>query len=380
MILVINAGSSTIKYQLFQGKKVLLKDKVERIGIKGGPKNHEEATKVMIEKIIKNKIIKELKEIKAVGHRVVHGGELEKSCEINKKVIKIIEKYSEMAPLHNPAELKAIKAIKKYLPKAKNIAVFDTAFHQTMSEKTKIYPLPYEYYKKGYKRYGFHGTSHKYIAIKTSKILKKPLKKINLITCHLGSGCSITAIKKGKVIDTSMGYTPLEGVIMNTRTGNIDPGIIINMLKKNNKEELNEILNKKSGLKGICKFSDYRDVIKGYEKKEKKCVLAWDMFCYSVKKYIGAYAGELEKVDAIVFTAGGGENIPKMREDCLPKKLLGIKIDKRKNKMISVTKAKKNKKYKTEGIITTKESKTKVLAIGTDEEMMIMQETKKIIS
>lgn len=378
-ILVVNAGSSTIKYQLFEGEKVLVRDFVERIGVKGGPKNHHQATKIMFEKLLHSKVIKHLDEIKAVGHRVVHGGHLEKSSIITKEVMKTIKKYSPMAPLHNPAEIDAIRAVKAHLPKVKNIAVFDTAFHHSMPDKAKAYAIPYKYFEKGLKRYGFHGTSHHYVAQRAAKILKKPLTSLNIITCHLGSGASIAAIQKGKVIDTSMGYTPLEGLVMNTRAGDVDPGIIIQLTRKLKTKELDNVLNHKSGLKGICGKADYRDVSAGYEKGDKKCSLAWEMFCYRVKKYIGAYAAALEKVDAIVFTAGGGENLPLMRKMCSNIECLGIKIDDNLNDKVRVFFSKTNPKYKTEGIVSSKDSKIVIMAIGTDEEKMIMLETKRLM-
>jgi acetate kinase len=370
-ILVLNCGSSSVKYSLFEDDNLLMKGLIEKIGEKNSKiKNHDSAINLMIKQILKSKKIISISEINAVGHRVVHGGEISKSCIINKKIINLIKNYSPLAPLHNPLNLKGILSMKKILPDVPNVAVFDTSFHQTMPEKSFIYPLPYEFYKK-YKirRYGFHGTSHHYIALESSKILKKNLKKLNLITCHLGAGCSITAIEKGKVIDTSMGMTPLEGLMMTTRSGDIDAGIIFYLYDnlKMSSKEINDLLNKKSGLIGVSGMGkDMRIILRGNKNNDRRCRLALEIFCYRLKKYISSYAGILGKVDAIIFTAGIGENVPLIRKLTTDIEFLNIKID-------------KNKNSKNEKIITSANSKIQVLVIPTDEEKMIAIETSKFL-
>ena len=371
-ILVLNCGSSSIKYKLFEDENPLTQGLIERIGEKGSKiKNHKQGIKIMLQQLTESKKIKKLSEIKAVGHRVVHGGELSKSCLINKKIINIVKKYSPIAPLHNPVNLKGILEMKKVLPNIPHIAVFDTAFHQTMPEHAFIYALPYKFYKKeNIRRYGFHGTSHQDVSQKAAKIIKKPFNKLNIITCHLGAGCSMAAIKKGKVIDTSMGFTPLEGLVMGTRTGDIDPGILIYLAenKKMKSAEIDNLLNNKSGLVGLSGLGkDMRLILKGYKKGNKKCKLALQIFCYRIKKYIAAYAAALENIDAIVFTAGIGENVPLVREWSANIPCLNIKIDKNKNQKTK------------EGLISSKQSKVKVLVIPTDEERMIALETRKFV-
>lgn len=315
-ILVLNCGSSSIKYRLFEGDKELAIGLIEKIGEKGSKiRDHKQGIALMIKQLLESKKIKSVSEIKAIGHRVVHGGELSKSCIINRKVIDIIKKFSPLAPLHNPVNLKGILEMQKILPKIPHVAVFDTAFHQTMPEKAFIYALPYEFYNRyGIRRYGFHGTSHQYVAQRAAAILKKPFNKSNIITCHLGAGCSITAIKNGKVIDTSMGFTPLEGLVMGTRGGDLDPGVIIHLADKlkMNIHKIDDILNKKSGLLGISGIGkDMRPILKSRNKRAK---LALEIFCYRLKKYIAAYAAILGKVDAIVFTGGIGEHVPLVRK------------------------------------------------------------------
>ena len=368
-ILVLNCGSSSIKYRLYEDNKELTGGLVEKIGEKCSKiKNYSQGIKKMAEGLVGSKKIKDISEIKAVGHRVVHGGEISKSCIINKKIINAIKKNSKFAPLHNPVNLKGIYEMKRILPKAKQVAVFDTAFHQTMKEHSFVYALPYELYKKeGIRRYGFHGTSHYDVSREAAKILKKQFNRLNIITCHLGAGCSMAAIKNGKVIDTSMGMTPLEGLMMGTRCGDIDAGILLHLGKRMNFKKMDELLNKKSGLAGISgKGKDMRVVLRGYGKGNKRCRLALETFCYRIKKYIGAYAAALGKVDAIVFTAGIGENAPLVREWSSEIESLGIKIDKKKNKKIK------------EGIISAKNSKIKVLVIQTDEEKIIAEETRRL--
>ena len=337
-ILVLNVGSSTIKYSLFNDRKCLERGLDDRV------RDYE--------KSLKN-ILKKVNNFDIIIHRVVHGGELN-NCLINDKVLKKIEKYSEYAPLHNISELKIIKICKKLLPKMKQFAVFDTRFHRTISEKSKIYGLPYEYYKKGIKRYGFHGTSHKYISIGL---------KGKTISCHLGSGCSITAIKDGKSVDTSMGFTPLEGVLMVTRCGDIDAGVVIYLIKKIGVNKVDDLLNNKSGLKGLCGYSDFRDVSKKLNEKIVK--KAFDVFVYKIIKYIGAYVAVLNGVDNIVFTGAIGENSSLLRKEvCKNLDYLGVRIDNKKN-------------LKSEKIISSKSSEVMVMVIKTDEELMMVNEILK---
>ncbi len=337
-ILVLNVGSSTIKYGLFNNIKRLENGLEDRV------KDYE--------KSLKN-ILKKVNNFDIIIHRVVHGGELN-NCLIDDRVLKKIEKYSEYAPLHNVPELKVIKICKKLLPTIKQFAVFDTCFHRTISEKTKIYGLPYKYYQKGIKRYGFHGTSHKYVSIGL---------KGKTISCHLGSGCSITAIEDGKSVDTSMGFTPLEGVLMGTRCGDIDAGVVIYLVKKIGVNKVDNLLNNDSGLKGLCGYSDFREVSKRLN--EKRVKKAFDVFVYKIVKYIGSYAAVLNGVDNIVFTGAIGENSNLLRREvCKSLGYLGVKIDNKKN-------------LKNEKIISYKNSKVNVMVIKTDEELMMVNEILK---
>jgi len=360
-ILTINVGSSSVKYALFENKKRITKGLVERIGI-SKIKTHEQALKIILKNLTKH--ISSLKEIKAVAHRIVHGGKYKSSVVITPTVIEKLKNLQSLAPLHEPFEIKGVLLCKK-LVGAKQIAVFDTSFFTTLPEKAKIYALPNKLNKKyNIKRYGFHGTSHNYVAQEAAKLLKKRLNKLKLITCHLGNGCSITATKYGKAIDTSMGFTPLEGLVMGSRSGDIDPGIITFIAKKEKLSltQVENLLNKKSGLKGLCNFRDMRDILKSRNKLAK---LAFEIFCYRAAKYIGAYITSLNGADAIVFTAGIGENAPKVRERIISYfTYLNIKINKAKN----------NKNAK---IISS--SKTKVLVIPTDEELMMAKETLRLI-
>ncbi len=393
-VLVINAGSSSIKFQLIQtdDESVITKGVVEKIGgdaefsflNKGGKKvsskvdakNHTEALKVIIECLLskENAFISSLKDIEAVGHRVVHGGEeFVKSVIIDKKVIKSIEKFSDLAPLHNPPNLQGILACKEILPDTKQVAVFDTAFHQTMPESSYIYAIPYEYYEKyGIRRYGFHGTSHRYVTMKAAEFLNINLDNFNCITCHLGNGSSITAVKEGKSIDTSMGFTPLEGLVMGTRCGSIDPAIIFFLMEKENLsvKQMNDVLNKRSGLFGLSGISnDLRDIYAKVD-EDKRAKITIEVLVKSIKKYIGAYMIELGRVDAIIFTAGIGENEWHIREKCLENlQNFGVKIDFEKNRN---TRAKLAE-------ISQADSKIKVLVVPTNEELMIALETKWVI-
>ncbi len=389
-ILVINSGSSSIKFQIFDMKTVksVLNGIIEQIGEKVGHiefvynektifkenviKNHSEAI-LLLEKILQeNGILKSFDEIKAVGHRVVHGGEyFHKSAMINNDVIKKIEELSFLAPLHNPINLLGIKTILKEYPFLKQVAVFDTVFHQTLSKKAYIYALPYEYYKKEkIRRYGFHGISHCFVSKEAAKIIGKDEKKTNLITIHLGNGASICAIKSGKSIDTSMGLTPLEGLVMGTRCGDIDPAIIFYLHKKLKLsiDKIDKILNKKSGLKGICGLNDMREIENRAKKGDKQAILAIEIFCYSIKKYIGAYCVAIGKVDAIVFTGGIGEHSSLVRKkicDTLEDSL-GIIFDN-----------KANQQHKT--IINKINSKIKLIVIETNEELEIAKQTYEIV-
>ena len=394
-VLVINCGSSSLKYQLIttENEGVITKGIIEKIGgdseytytdkkgekvkEKVSVKNHTEALKEVISNLTspENSFIHSLKEIEAIGHRVVHGGEeFYKSALINDKVIASIEKYSELAPLHNPPNLQGILSCKEILPKTPQVAVFDTAFHQTMPESSYIYPIPYEYYEK-YKirRFGFHGTSHHYVTIKAAEFMKKDINEFNCITCHLGNGSSITAVKNGKSVDTSMGFTPLEGLPMGTRSGSIDPSIIFFLIEKENisSKEVNDILNKKSGLAGLSGVSnDLREIRDAASKGNKRAKLTIEVLIKSIRKYIGAYLVELGNTDAIIFTAGIGENEWYIREKCLEGlEELGILLDK------DLNKANKSKL----AYISREDSHIKVLVVPTNEELMIALETEWVI-
>jgi acetate kinase len=389
-ILVINCGSSSIKFKFFEmpEEKVVSYGIVEKIGEeisifkysgkvnienKLKVKNHQEGLKLIASTLLENEI-KDIEEIKGIGHRVVHGGEgFVSSVRIDDEVIKKIEEHLYLAPLHNPHNLAGIKGCVEIFPKSIQVASFDTAFHTTMPELSFLYAIPYEFYQK-YKirRYGFHGTSHRYVARRTAEIMGKGKYEINVITCHLGNGCSITAVKNGKSYDTSMGLTPLEGLIMGTRSGDIDPGVILYLIEGLNLKpsEVSDILNKKSGLLGISGVSnDFRNLLPLYNKDER-VTLSIDMFCYRLKKYIGSYMAVLGNVDAITFTGGIGENVPLVREKSLSNmEMFGIKIDIEKNKEITGK----------EGEISSEDSKVKVFVIPTNEELRIAFDTYQIV-
>ena len=334
-ILVINSGSSSIKYRLFDvctdntkhdaHYNLLAKGLIEKIGQKGsGVSNHKEGIQSLLDLLITKKEtgLKSFQEIFAIGHRVVHGGvEFERPTLITEEVIAKIRECIQLAPLHNPANLAGIEACEELLPRTKQVAIFDTAFHQTLPKYAYIYGLPYEYYEKyNLRKFGFHGTSHHYVALEAAKILKKPLKKLKLITCHLGNGCSITAVKYGKSIDTSMGFTPLEGLVMGTRCGDIDPASVIFLAEREkiSLEKIDKVLNYNSGLKGISGISnDMREIKQAARTGHRRAQLALDIFTYRIKKYIGSYITALEGVDAIVFTAGIGENERDIRQNIL---------------------------------------------------------------
>ena len=388
-LLSVNAGSSSLKFRLYEmpEEKLLMKGMFERIGLFGSCysirigdekiskdvplKDHNEAVKILLEELINNKVISSLDEIEAVGNRVVHGGnKYSKSVEITDRVLMEIEEISDLAPLHNPAALKGIYAFKKNIPNAKLVACFDTAFHQTMKEKTYLYPVPYEWYVKyDVRKYGFHGLSHKFITEKMKEILGK---NPNLIICHIGNGASITAVKDGKSIDTSMGFTPNAGIMMGTRSGDIDYSILSYIMKKEerNLDWMDSQLNKKSGLEGIAGMSDLRDIDRAYEARDAKALLALDMYTDKIVDYVAKYYVKLGgKVDAICFTAGGGENDDIIRKEAVNKLYpLGIYLDEEKNRETIVRKG-------IEGIISSAESKIPVYVLATDEELMIARDT-----
>ena len=396
-VLVINCGSSSLKFQLIdsESEECLAKGLCERIGIagsmityapKGGDKektetpmpDHTEAIRLVLEALTNPKtgVVKNLDEIGAVGHRVVHGGErFAESVVITDEVIKAIEECNDLAPLHNPANLIGINACRQLMPNTPMVAVFDTAFHQTMPEEAYMYGLPYEYYKK-YKirRYGFHGTSHSYVSKRAAEVLGKKYEDLKIIVCHLGNGASISAVKNGKCVDTSMGLTPLQGLIMGTRSGDIDPAIIEFIAHKENKsiEEIMNVLNKKSGVLGLSNnlSSDFRDLEDGYNNGDENAIRAMKTYCYNVAKYIGAYVAAMNGVDVICFTAGVGENGPMVRNMiCEHLGYLGIKLDQELN----------NKRGE-DIAITTPDSKTTVMVIPTNEELAIARETCRLVS
>jgi acetate kinase len=397
-ILVLNCGSSSIKYQLISMTKenVLAKGLIERIGMPNAVLthktgngteikevkeilNHSKGIEVVIEALLhpEHGAIKNKSEIEGVGHRVVHGGDkFSGSVLVNAEVKAKIHDCIELAPLHNPHNFRGINAIEELLPGIPQVASFDTAFHQTMPNYAYLYALPYsQYLEHGIRRYGFHGTSHRYVSEKAASMLKKSLSKLKIITCHLGNGGSVCAIDRGKSVDTSMGFTPLEGLVMGTRCGDIDPAIVIYLGSKLGMSlvEIDNLLNKHSGLLGISGISnDMREILKQYELKDSRAELAIELFTYRIKKYIGAYTAVLNGADAIVFTGGVGENNPIIREKvCKGLDYLNIKIDKSKNDKMRAGK---------EGVITKLGSKVKIMIVSTNEELVIAKDTKSIIS
>ncbi|OOM13671.1 acetate kinase [Clostridium saccharobutylicum] len=397
-ILVINCGSSSLKYQLInmEDKGVLAQGLVERIGISGSIltqkvdgrdkyivesplKDHQEAIDLVLRTLVDDNqgVIKSMEEISAVGHRVVHGGEkYATSVVVTEEVIKNLEDFIKLAPLHNPPNIIGIRACQALMPNTPMVAVFDTAFHQTMPEKAFMYPLPYELYKEDHiRRYGFHGTSHKYVAGEVAKWMKKDIKDIKTITCHLGNGVSVTAVNGGQSIDTTMGFTPLDGIIMGSRSGSIDPAIVTYLVKEKGYsiDEVNEILNKKSGVLGISGLgTDFRDIRAAVEERnDKRALLTMDIYGYQIKKQIGAYAAAMAGVDAIVFTAGIGEHAPEIRVRALTDmEFLGIELDVNKNDNQNIG----------DGMeISKPSSKVKVFVIPTNEELMIAEETLELI-
>lgn len=395
-ILVLNCGSSSIKYALYDmdTKTVMTSGGAERVGLDGafvkvklanGEKKkvmhdipeHTEGVKFIFSLLVDPEIgvIKDLKEIDAVGHRTVHGGEkFNKSVLLTEEVLKVYEECNDLAPLHNPANLKGIRAVQELMPEMPQVGVFDTAFHQTMPKEAFMYALPYDLYEKyGVRRYGFHGTSHRYVSQRVCEFLGVKPEGKKIITCHIGNGASIAAVKDGKCVDTSMGLTPLEGLIMGTRSGDVDGGALTFIEKKLglDADGLSDLLNKKSGMLGITGISsDMREIEEAYENGNERAKLAFDMYFYRIRKYIGAYAAAMDGCDIIVFTAGVGENQPSLREEvCKKLTFLGVEIDVEKNK---------NLRGK-EAIISTPESKVAVCVIPTDEELMIASDTMALL-
>ena len=395
-ILVINCGSSSLKYQLIDmnNEEALAQGLVERIGIQGSiltqkvpgkdkyiieepMKDHTDAIAHVINALSDEThgVIKSMDEISAVGHRIVHGGEkYANSVVINDEVKESIKECYKLAPLHNPANMIGIEACEKIMPNVPMVAVFDTAFHQTMPEEAFMYPLPYELYEKyGIRKYGFHGTSHMFVANEGAKAINKDIKDLKIITCHLGNGGSITAIKDGKSIDTTMGFTPLEGIMMGTRCGSIDPAIGTFLIKEVgcSAEEVDNIFNKKSGITGVYGgSSDFRDLQKAaFEENDEKALLALNMYTNRIKKEVGALAAEMGGVDLIIFTAGIGENVARVRKNSLAGlEFLGIKIDEEKNDVFSELRE-----------ISTDDSKVKVLIVPTNEELVIARDTLRLV-
>ena len=395
-VLVLNCGSSSLKYQLIDmsNEAVLCVGLVERIGIEGSilkqekdgvegkyiveqpMKDHEDAIKLVLDAVLDPTYggVKEMSEIEAVGHRVVHGGEkFASSVVITEEVENAMKECIELAPLHNPANIMGIDACKAILPGVPMVGVFDTAFHQTMPKKSYLYGLPHELYTKyGVRRYGFHGTSHKYVSQRATAMLGKNIEDVKIITCHLGNGASIAAIDGGVCVDTSMGFTPLEGLIMGTRCGDIDAAILPFLMEKENLDAkgLSDLMNKKSGVYGMTGISsDFRDIEGAAAKGDEKAQVALDAYAQRVKKYIGSYAAEMNGVDAVVFTAGVGENGIDMREAIASNmEFLGMKLDKEANKVRGK-----------ERVISTEDSKVKILLIPTNEELMIARDTVALV-
>lgn len=393
-VLVINCGSSSLKFQLINSdtEAVLAKGLCERIGIDGrlvyqpadGEKEvteaamptHKQAIQMVLDALMNENtgVIKSLAEVDAVGHRIVHGGEkFASSVVIDDEVLKAVEECNDLAPLHNPANLIGIRACQELMPSTPMVGVFDTAFHQTMPEKAYLYALPYEYYEK-YKvrKYGFHGTSHRFVSQECARLMGKPIEELKIVTCHLGNGASICAVRKGISVDTSMGFTPLDGLAMGTRSGSVDPAAILYIMKKENLtiDQMDHILNKESGVLGISGVSsDFRDIEAAEGEGNARATSALDLFAYRVAKTIGEYVTAMKGVDAIVFTAGLGENSATMRQViCDYLRYLGIELD-------SYSNSQRGKAVE----ITTKQSRVQVFVIPTNEELVIARDTKEIV-
>ena len=394
-VLVINCGSSSLKYQLIdmETENSLAQGLVERIGIEGAVltqkvegkdkyivktpmKNHKEAIEIVLKALVDGEhgVIKSMDEITAVGHRVVHGGEkYASSVLITEEVKKSIEECYKLAPLHNPPNMIGIEACEELMPNTPMVAVFDTAFHQKMPKEAFLYALPYELYtENGIRKYGFHGTSHMYVSNKVAEVMGKEIKDLKIVTCHLGNGASLCAVKNGVSIDTTMGFTPLDGIVMGTRSGSIDPAIVLYLINelKYSTEDVNTLLNKKSGVLGISGVSsDFRDIEDAAAKGDERAILALDIYHYRIRTQIGAYAAAMGGVDAIVFTAGVGENGPETREACLEGlEFLGVKVDKEKNNVRGKVRE-----------ISTEDSTVKAFVIPTNEELVIARDTKKLV-
>ncbi len=394
-ILVVNCGSSSLKYQLIDmdGEKLLAKGNFERIGeqeafvthkvngekyvIKAPVMNHQDALKIVLEQLVHKDygVIKDLSEIDAVGHRVVHGGELfSESVKIDEDVIEKIDACSSLAPLHNPAGILGIRACQSAMPGIPMTAVFDTAFHQTMPKENYLYPIPYEYYEKyRIRKYGFHGTSHQYVSRRCAELVGKPIEELKIVTCHLGQGASICAIDGGKSIDTSMGLSPLGGIAMVTRSGDLDPSVVTEIMERDNltAKEVNTLLNKKSGLYGITGLNpDFREIeLASYEDDKPKAQVAIELFTKTIAQFVAKYAVSLKGIDSIVFTGGIGENQINIRKKiCENLEWMGLKIDLEKNNVRSE-----------ETKISTEDSKVLAYVIPTDEEMVIARDTKRIV-
>lgn len=397
-ILVINAGSSSIKYQLIDmdNDKVLAKGQADRIGIEGGNfkqkvegredfkldihmNNHAEAVKLVLDTLTskENGVIGSLSEISAVGHRVLHGGEkFSGSVVIDDSVIAAIEECCELGPLHNPHNLTGIRACEKMMPGVPQVAVFDTGFHQTMPDYAYLYPIPYKYYEKYHiRRYGFHGTSHRYVTLRAAEMLGKKPEELKLVTCHLGNGSSISAVKNGKCYDTSMGLTPLEGIIMGTRCGSVDPAIVPLLMKKEGMtpDQIDHMMNKESGMLGVSEVtSDNRDIEEGARNGNKRYQLIENMVVHQLTRYIGGYAAVMGGVDAIVFAGGIGENNPHYRARVAKNlEFLGVKIDEELNE--------KAKRTSVEYNVSAPDAKVQMLVIPTNEELMIAKDTEELV-
>ncbi|MGR3741437.1 acetate/propionate family kinase [Companilactobacillus sp. DQM5] len=390
-ILSVNSGSSTLKWKLYEvpSESVLAEGMVDRLGLPGSVftikyngdkreinediKSHEQAVNMLLDNLIDMGVLQNIEEIQGVGHRVVSGGsEYTDSVVVDQKVLEGIEKYAEFAPLHNPAELKGIESFMKILPNASQVAVFDTAFHTSMSKENYLYSIPYEYYEKyGVRKFGAHGTSHKYVSMKAAEVLNKPLEDLKMITMHIGSGVSITAIDGGKSVDTSMGFTPLAGVTMSSRSGDIDASLVAYLMEKEgikDPEEMIDILNNKSGLLGISGVSpDMRDLLAAKD-DNPRAQLAIDIFINRLVKYVGSYIALLGGVDAVVFTAGMGEHNPQIRQAVIDNfKYVGMKMDKERNETGNGPR-----------VISADDSKVDVLMIPTDEELMIVRDVVRL--
>ena len=392
-ILVINCGSSSLKYQLIdmENENVLAKGNYERIGeqsflthkvngekyvLQNPVPSHNEAFEFMLEQLLNKDygVIKSLDEINAIGHRIPHGTDVyNKSVIIDDEVIKNIEDGIDLAPIHNPAVLRGIAACKEVIPGKPMVAVFDTAFHQTIPQERYIYPIPYKYYEK-YKirKYGFHGTSHRYVSARVAELMNKDIKELKTVVCHLGQGASLCAVKFGKSVDTSMGMTPIAGIPMCARCGDLDPSIVTFLIKKENltPDEVENILNKESGVLGVSGVSpDFRDIEKAADEKNERAMLARNMYCYTVAQYIAKYAVSMDGIDVIAFTAGIGENQINIRKSiCEHLKWMGVEIDLEANNIKGEEKE-----------ISTKDSKVKVWIVPTDEEMVIARDTMELV-